>query len=463
MNFVAALLPAVQWLDRGMAIVVVGALFAINFLIAEQSKNISLRTRRIISLSSCGWAIATFLLVTFKLAEIVNLSLIETLNQTTMIKSYLLQIRAGQAFLIQILGALILASFILWIRSKAAFQLLFLFSVSLLVPTAFGGHSHSGAEAKHQLAIVSWVVHIVAISLWIGGVLALVVFGIMRSQNFVHAAKSFSPFALFFYWTIFASGLVNGSLRIGSIDQLWLTNYGQLMLAKLILLILVGFFGAYYRKSVLSKLDNLDVQAVFRKVLGIELFFLAFTMMLGVLLSQTGTPPALANLDPKSYSVNELAHLAPKSYSVNELDSQVIAIADRKLAPILEGKTLAGGSLHDVPGKVRLVNVWASWCQPCKEEAPLLHDLSVQFPEIIFIGVLTRDHEAPAKKFVAKYGIEYPTLIDDSILYKFDDPLMTSAIPTTTIIDKNGRVAIRIAGEVHRESLTALLQKLSAE
>jgi len=54
-------------------------------------------------------------------------------------------------------------------------------------------------------------------------------------------------------------------------------------------------------------------------------------------------------------------------------------------------------------------------------------------------------------------------LIDDSILNKFDDPLVASAVPTTTIIDKNGRVAIRIAGEVHRESLTALLQKLSTE
>ena len=92
-----------------------------------------------------------------------------------------------------------------------------------------------------------------------------------------------------------------------------------------------------------------------------------------------------------------------------------------------------------------------------------MHDLSVQFPGIIFIGILARDHDGPAKKFVAKYGIEYPTLIDDSILNKFDDPLVASAVPTTTIIDKNGRVAIRIAGEVHRESLTALLQKLSTE
>jgi putative copper export protein/peroxiredoxin len=450
MNFTTGLLPVVQWLDRGLAIMVVGALFAVNFLLPSQLENPHFKVRRAISISSCTWAVLTFLLVIFKLAEIVNISIFEVFGQSTMIKSYLLQIRAGQASLIQILGALILASFVLWVRSKVGIRLLFLFSLALLIPTAFSGHSHSGAESKHQLAIVSWTVHIIAISLWIGGVIVLVILGFMRSQEFSFASRAFSPYALFFYWTILTSGIVNGSLRIGAIDQLWLTSYGQIMLAKIALLILLGFFGAYYRKNILAKIEDANVQTIFRKLLSVELFFMAFTVMLGVLLSQTSTPPALAHVDPKSYSANEL-------------DSQIIPIADRKVAPILEGKTLSGGSLYDLPGKIRLVNVWASWCEPCKAEAPLLHDLSVQFPGIIFIGVLTRDHEAPAKKFVAKYGIEYPTLIDDSILYKFDDPLMTSAIPTTTIIDKNGRVAIRIAGEVHRESLTALLQKLSAE
>jgi putative copper export protein len=449
-DLVSGLLPVLQWLDRVLAISVVGALFAVNFLLPSQAENPHFKVRRAISISSCIWAIATFLLVIFKLAEIVNISIPETFSQPTMLKSYLLQIRAGQAFLIQILGALILASFVLWVRSKTGIRLLFLFSLGLLIPTAFSGHSHSGAESKHQLAIASWAVHIITVSLWVGGVLVLVVMGFMRSQEFSIAARAFSPYALFFYWTILASGIVNGSLRIGAIDQLWATSYGQLMLAKIALLILLGFFGAYYRKRILSRIDNSEVKPMFQKLLSAELFFMAFTVMLGVLLSQTSTPPALA-------------HLEPKSYSTHELDSQVIAIADRKVAPILEGKTLAGDSLSVTPGKITLVNVWASWCEPCKAEAPLLQNLSVQFPEITFIGILARDHQGPAKKFVAKYGIEYPTLIDDSILYKFDDPLVASAVPTTTVIDKNGRVAIRIAGEVHRESLTSLLQKLSAE
>jgi hypothetical protein len=89
--------------------------------------------------------------------------------------------------------------------------------------------------------------------------------------------------------------------------------------------------------------------------------------------------------------------------------------------------------------------------------------LSQTFPEVSFVGVLTRDSTATANAFVKRFAIPYPTLIDDSILMGFHDSLIPNAIPTTVVIDKKGRVAARISGELTVASLTDLINRVSAE
>lgn len=136
--------------------------------------------------------------------------------------------------------------------------------------------------------------------------------------------------------------------------------------------------------------------------------------------------------------------------------------AERKAAPNITGATLDGGTFTSTSGKVIVLNVWASWCSPCRAEAPALQELSVAHPEVQFLGVLTRDSVVAARAFVERFGIEYPTLTDDSLLLKFHGQLTPNAIPTTLIIDSAGRVAARVSGEVTYSALDDLIERVQS-
>jgi thiol-disulfide isomerase/thioredoxin len=109
-----------------------------------------------------------------------------------------------------------------------------------------------------------------------------------------------------------------------------------------------------------------------------------------------------------------------------------------------------------------VLNIWASWCSPCRAEAPALQELSMKHPEVQFLGVLTRDSLVAARAFVERFGIQYPSLVDDAILLKFHGQLTPNAIPTTLIIDTQGRIAARVSGEVTYSALEDLIEKVKS-
>lgn len=140
-----------------------------------------------------------------------------------------------------------------------------------------------------------------------------------------------------------------------------------------------------------------------------------------------------------------------------------IKAEERKAAPQLSGLTLTGKTFIFNPGRVAVVNVWASWCSPCRAEIPTLIELSRQYPEVQFMGILTRDNPVNAEALARRLEMPYPTFIDDSLLIGFKSTLPANAIPSTVLIDKNGNVAARISGEVTLASLSKLIRKLEAE
>ena len=137
--------------------------------------------------------------------------------------------------------------------------------------------------------------------------------------------------------------------------------------------------------------------------------------------------------------------------------------SDRIKAPKISGMTLMGTDYNFDGGKVAVVNVWASWCSPCRAEEPALSALARKYSDVEFIGILTRDNPVNAEAFARKRGIPYPTLIDDSILVGFRKSLPANAIPSTVVLDKGGNVAARISGAVTVASLTDLIERVSAE
>ncbi|MGH3812741.1 MAG: TlpA family protein disulfide reductase [Pseudonocardiaceae bacterium] len=141
----------------------------------------------------------------------------------------------------------------------------------------------------------------------------------------------------------------------------------------------------------------------------------------------------------------------------------------REPAPKLAGSTLEGErlSLAQFRGTVVVVTVWGSWCAPCRDEAPDLARLARESRSegVRFVGVDTRDNKAAARAFVRTFKIPYPSLFDPdgSLMLAFDGVVPISAVPSTVVIDPQGRVAARVVGKVTYSTLRGLVQDVLAE
>ena len=142
----------------------------------------------------------------------------------------------------------------------------------------------------------------------------------------------------------------------------------------------------------------------------------------------------------------------------------VFAAGERKPAPALSGTTLDGKTwnLADHAGKVVVLNVWGSWCKPCRKEAPDLVAAAKELgPSVQFVGLNTRDLTKPAPtRFVEEFGVTYPSIFDPSgkLLLGFRGQISPSAIPSTLVIDKNGKVAARVLGETTKDTLLGMVK-----
>jgi len=141
----------------------------------------------------------------------------------------------------------------------------------------------------------------------------------------------------------------------------------------------------------------------------------------------------------------------------------------REKAPVLEGDDLEGRPLStaDFAGKTIVVNVWGPWCAPCRAEAPALDKVAEEYADkdVQFVGILSRtDNPDNAIAFNRKYGVTYPSFADQggSLELGFNDSLPTMAIPTTWIIDSEGRVAVRVLDKVSASTLANLIDDVQA-
>lgn len=144
---------------------------------------------------------------------------------------------------------------------------------------------------------------------------------------------------------------------------------------------------------------------------------------------------------------------------------------DRKAAPDLSGATIDGKQLDTSAfrGKVVVLNVWGSWCAPCRAEAPNLVQVAkeTQGKGVQFIGINTRDTSTEsAVAFEKEFDVPYPSLYDPTgkLMLRFKKgTLNPQLIPSTLIIDRNGKIAARALQALSVDTLHQMLDPVLAE
>ena len=147
----------------------------------------------------------------------------------------------------------------------------------------------------------------------------------------------------------------------------------------------------------------------------------------------------------------------------------VYEASDRDPAPPIEGRTLddTDFALADLTGRIVVVNVWGSWCGPCRAETPELVRVALEHEDegVRFIGIDTRDRLAAAQAFVRKFKVPYPSLFDADgrVLQPLAQLIPTAAVPSTLVVDTEGRIAARVIGRITYPTLDGLLDDLEGE
>ena len=158
-------------------------------------------------------------------------------------------------------------------------------------------------------------------------------------------------------------------------------------------------------------------------------------------------------------------------YVAGDGSTTILAQAERSAAVSARGRTLDGQELaiQDLRGSVVVVNLWASWCAPCRAEAPVLESVSRQLSGsgVRFVGIVSggKDSVDNAKAFARRFEVSYPSIFDgdNQVVLAFKGQLPMASIPTTVVLDRQGRVAARALGEVDRSRLLGLIAPVVAE
>ncbi|MFC7386409.1 cytochrome c oxidase assembly protein [Sphaerisporangium rhizosphaerae] len=246
-------LPVVRVLLDVCAVATVGTLFAATALTGDPGE------RRAVTRAAgpwaLGWALTAALTQILTMSDLLGLPIGQAL-ESGFLTTYSMEVPQGQAFLLVMLLAVVVAvGSTLRLGSRAGVLLLAV-ALFAVLPPAYVGHSASAAD--HNIAVSSLMAHIGGVTLWVGGLFALVAH-LRRSRATgaarVVAVRRFSAVALCCFVVVGFSGLVNAWIRLGGAAQFWETRYGLLVLAKIAALGVLGWFGWTHRRGTIAALE----------------------------------------------------------------------------------------------------------------------------------------------------------------------------------------------------------------
>jgi len=152
-----------------------------------------------------------------------------------------------------------------------------------------------------------------------------------------------------------------------------------------------------------------------------------------------------------------------KNYVSGDGTVTEVPLAERGAPVDFEATTDTGETVSsaDYRGQVLVLNFWYAACPPCRKEAPILQELNETFAsDAAFLGVNVRDQAATSKNATEEWGVTFPSVIDandGNMLLAYAGTVAPNAVPTTLVIDKQGRVAARYLGLLDSTSILKTL------
>ena len=279
----------------------IGLLITLSFLdqdIKGAIKNHSLI--KITRLVITSWLLATAIYVIVQLSYLLDQPLVASFD-LTVIRSYLTQTSLGKAYVVQIIGILILLLIPLRRLLSAYISLL----IALIAITAPVFQSHGSSSGNHGLAIGALIIHVIALSFWVGGLFGLT--QLSKAQKLI-ALPRFSEIALWSAITVVISGAATAWTRLDSL-QAWQSKYGVITLVKISLAFILVGFGALHRRWIIKS----DYPSIFRLITA-ELGVMFTTVFVGSWLS-TVNPPEREIVSSPALLVTGIQMPAPPTLS----------------------------------------------------------------------------------------------------------------------------------------------------
>lgn len=262
----------------------VGFLLAMGFLLLDESGKLSKSAkalRNFAALTALVWVLGQGLNILATLANILGTTLSGALDPTSL-RSFVSQIDLGKYMFVQLALALLICTTVSRIRTVAAANALLLLSIVAVIAPIFA--SHSASSGSHSLAIGSLIVHVVALTFWVGGLIAITV---LSATDRAIALPRFSSLSLWAVIAVVVSGSANAWARL-NFQSAWSSNYARLVILKVLLTAGLIYLGYLNRKYLSGKwqisLKNLT------RLLIIEVTIMLVTVLIGSRLSNLQPP-----------------------------------------------------------------------------------------------------------------------------------------------------------------------------
>ena len=275
--------PSFRVLNDLAEAVTIGALVFAAFALPKNSKAFS-KTISVAAFGAAVWALAgtAYLLATYLAITGSQFSFDTAFADQFYI--FVTDIELGQFLALNVLAAFVLSIAVLFVRSLFGVAVSAAIGLLALVPIALSGHS--AGSASHAMAVNSLGLHLVGICVWVGGLVALMI--AYKQDSRTDLVSRYSSLALAGFALVAISGLASAQIRIGTLENLFGTGYGQVVLLKFFALVVLGVFGGIYRLSLIRKLQ--EGAGKFWKLVTVEFVIFGTAVGLGTALSRTANP-----------------------------------------------------------------------------------------------------------------------------------------------------------------------------